>query len=90
MDTTIVGCSHTTLDGTLTVLIRKIEEDIKATLHSYKENCVFFIYEKWSRHAKDLGWKWAFNVYILAGTTLFSSQALSVAEVAVASKMHRA
>ena len=30
------------------------------------------------------------NVYILAGTTLFSSQALSVANVAVASKTTRA
>ena len=30
---------------------------MKKRLQSFKENSVFFIYEKWSRRAKDLGWK---------------------------------
>ena len=43
MDTTIVCCSNTILDGTLKALIRKIEEDIKATPQLQRKWRIFHI-----------------------------------------------
>ena len=43
MDTTIVCCSHTILDGTLKALIRKIEEDVKATPRLQRKWRIFHI-----------------------------------------------